>query len=417
MKPSAAVPWSAIAALTTVSALAQIGQFGIGFIVLPVWLAHQGLDAQRAGLFAASQWAGMLAGLVAAPAIVARIGAKRTVSLGLAASIVAFSAADWLTWPLWIVPGILTGLGIGLRWIANESWLYSLVPEELGGRVVGVHETLIAIAGVIAPVLAASCGPDGPLPVVAGLSFTSAAAIPLWLTASGQSVSPVAREATAHGGVRTTPISALVCLGIIVVAVGGIIDGALYGLFPLYAGARGMSGTQATLLLSCLGLGGMALQFPVGWMADRAGLGFTVILCAMTSTLALVTFALATPTTWLFPASGLVVGGMNSAFITLGMYAAACSEKTALVGVHLLLKVDTYGRQRLRVKSSSQECRRPSALRREEQAGTDRGGVAAGRIGGPVGAGARNQCQPVAQVDHEVLDGARARHLANTARQ
>ena len=103
----------------------------------------------------------------------------------------------------------------------------------------------------------------------------------------------------------------------IVVAVGGIIDGALYVLlFTLYAGARGLSGTQATLLLSCLGLGGMALQFPVGWTADRAGLVFTVIMYAMTSTLALVTFALATPMMWLFPASGLVVIGMNSAFIT-----------------------------------------------------------------------------------------------------
>ena len=331
MKPLAPVRWSVVAALTAVSTLAQIGQFGVGFIVLPVWLAHQGLDAQRAGLFAASQWTGMLAGLVAAPAIVARIGAKKTVLLGLAASIAAFSTVSWLSWPLWIAPGILTGLGIGLRWIANESWLYSLVPEELGGRVVGVHETLIATAGAIAPALAAWCGPDGPITVVAGLAFTSAAAIPLWLTGSGRSASPVRRDATVHASPRTTPVGALVCLGMIVVAVGGISDGAVYGLFPLYAGARGMSATQATLLLSCLGLGGMALQFPVGWMADRAGLGLTVIVCATASTLALVTFALATPMTWLLPASGLVVGGMNSAFITLGMYAAACSEKTALI--------------------------------------------------------------------------------------
>ncbi|VWC33421.1 transporter [Burkholderia aenigmatica] len=331
MKPVAPVRWSAIVALTAVSTLAQIGQFGIGFIVLPVWLAHQGLDAQRAGLFAASQWAGMLAGLVAAPAIVARIGAKKTVLLGLAASIAAFSATSGLSWPLWIAPGVLTGLGIGLRWIANESWLYSLVPAELGGRVVGVHETLIATAGTIAPALAAWYGPDGPVTIVAGLLFTSAAAIPLWLTRSERSASPAPHEATVHASARTTPVSALVCLGMIVVAVGGIIDGALYGLFPLYAGARGMSGTQATLLLSCLGLGGMALQFPVGWMADRVGFGLTVIVCATASMLALVTFALATPMTWQFPASGLLVGGMNSAFITLGMYAAACSTKTALI--------------------------------------------------------------------------------------
>lgn len=331
MKPSAVVPWSAIAALTIVSTLAQMGQFGIGFIVMPVWLAHQGLDTQRAGLFAASQWTGMLVGLVTAPAIVARIGAKRTVSLGLTASIAAFSAANWISWPFWIVPGILTGLGIGIRWIANESWLFSLVPEELIGRVIGAHETLISTAGVIAPALAAWCGPEGSLTVVAGLSFTSAAAIPLWLTASGHSTSPITCEATVRGGVRTKPGSAPLCLGMIVVAVGGIIDGALYGLFPLYASTRGMSDTQATVLLSYLGLGGMMLQFPVGWMADRVGLGLTVIVCAMTSTLSLVTFALATPMTWLFPASGLVVGGMNSAFLTLGMYAAACSEKIALV--------------------------------------------------------------------------------------
>ncbi|MFP6560458.1 MFS transporter [Paraburkholderia sp. B3] len=331
MKSPAPVRWPAIAALTAVSTLAQIGQFGIGFIVLPVWLAHQGLDAPRAGLFAASQWTGMLAGLTVAPALVARIGAKRTVSLGLAASIVAFSAVSRLSWPLWIVPGILTGLGIGLRWIANESWLYSLVPEELSGRVVGVHETLIATAGVIAPALAAWCGPDGRVTIAAGLLFTLAAAVPLWLTASGHPASPVSHEASVHGSVWNTPVSSRVCLGMIVVAVGGISDGALYGLFPLYAGARGMSATQTALLLSCLGLGGMALQFPVGWLADRAGLGSTVIVCATASTLALLAFTLAPPMTWRVPASGLVVGGMNSAFITLGMYAAACSEKAALV--------------------------------------------------------------------------------------
>jgi MFS family permease len=334
MKPLAPVRWSAVAALTAVSTLAQIGQFGIGFIVLPVWLAHQGLDAPRAGLFAASQWAGMLVGLVAAPALVARIGARKTVSLGLAASLVAFSTVSWLSWPLWLVPGILTGVGIGLRWIANESWLYSLVPEALSGRVVGIHETLIATAGVIAPALAAWCGPDGAVTMVAGLSLTVAAAIPLWLTASECPAKPVARavrDTRAHENGRHTPISALVYLGMIVVAVGGLSDGALYGLFPLYAGARGMSGTQTALLLTCLGVGGMALQFPVGWLADRAGLGLAVIVCAIASTLALLTFALATPMTWRFPASGLVVGGMNSAFITLGMYAAACSDKASLI--------------------------------------------------------------------------------------
>jgi MFS family permease len=332
MKSAAPVRWPAIAALTAVSAFSQVGQFGIDFMVLPVWLAHRGLDAPRAGLFSAAQWTGMLAGLLIAPWLMARIGAKRTVSLGLLATLVAFAIMGALSWPLWLVPGLLTGFGIGLRWIANETWLYSLVPAESSGRVVGVHEALIATAGVIGPALAVWCDVDGRITFAAGAAFTFAAALPLWLTASDETPpallqAPPARRKNAQQRVTLGP---LVSLGMVVIAAGGIGDGALYGLFPLFADAHGLSATQTATLLTLFGAGGMALQFPVGWLADRAGLAATVIVCAALSTVAICGFALVTPASWLAAASALLLGGMNSSFITLGMYAAACSDKAAL---------------------------------------------------------------------------------------
>ncbi|CAE6774330.1 MULTISPECIES: MFS transporter [Paraburkholderia] len=332
MNTVAPVRWPAIAALTTVSALSQIGQFGIGFMVLPVWLAQRGLDAPRAGLFSASQWTGMLAGLLIAPWLMERIGAKRTVSLGLAATVLAFATMNALWWPLWLVPGLLTGLGIGLRWIANETWLYRLVPAESSGRVVGVHEALIASAGVIGPALAVWCAVDGRITFAAGAAFTFAAALPLWLTASDDRPAAVkpARPARTGSAAKSAPIGPMVSLGMVVVAAGGIGDGALYGLFPLFADARGLSTTQTATLLTLFGVGGMALQFPVGWFADRAGLAATVIVCAALSTLAICGFALAAPASWLADASALLLGGMNSAYITLGMVAAACSDKASL---------------------------------------------------------------------------------------
>jgi predicted MFS family arabinose efflux permease len=336
MTAAAPVRWHAIAALTAVSALAQVGQFGIGFMVLPVWLAHHGLDAPRAGLFSAAQWAGMFAGLVAAPGLVERIGAKATVTLGLAATILAFATLGSLSWPLWIVPGMLTGLGIGLRWIANETWLYRLAPEEASGRVVGIHEALIAVAGIIGPALAAWCAVDGRITFAAGTVFTFAAAIPLWLTASDpgeRTTGQRARHIESNARRATQPAAAiapLVWLGMVVVAAGGLGDGALYGLFPLFADGRGLSATQTATLLTCFGIGGMALQFPVGWFAQRAGLAAAVVACAAASTVAIVSFALAAPSSWLLAISALLLGGMNSAFITLGMFAAACSDKAAL---------------------------------------------------------------------------------------
>ncbi|AIP36034.1 major Facilitator Superfamily protein [Paraburkholderia xenovorans LB400] len=332
MKAAAPVRWRAIAALTVVSALAQVGQFGIGFMVLPVWLAHRGLDAPRAGLFSAAQWTGMLAGLLIAPWLMARIGAKRTVSLGLLATLAAFATMSALSWPLWLVPGLLTGLGIGLRWIANETWLYSLVPAESGGRVVGVHEALIATAGVIGPALAVWCDVDGHITFAAGAAFTFAAALPLWLTAADGERPALAEPPPARrkAAAQRLPVAPLVSLGMVVVAAGGLGDGALYGLFPLFADAHGLDATQTATLLTLFGVGGMALQFPVGWLADRSGLAAAVIVCAALSTLAICGFALAVPASWLAAASALWLGGMNSSFITLGMYAAACSDKAAL---------------------------------------------------------------------------------------
>ena len=48
-----AYDWRTITALNIASTLAQIGQFGIIFVIVPVWLALQGLSAAQLGFFAA----------------------------------------------------------------------------------------------------------------------------------------------------------------------------------------------------------------------------------------------------------------------------------------------------------------------------------------------------------------------------
>ena len=49
--------WRAIAALNAVSTFAQLGQFGVGFLVLPIWLAARGMGAIQLGLYGAAGWA------------------------------------------------------------------------------------------------------------------------------------------------------------------------------------------------------------------------------------------------------------------------------------------------------------------------------------------------------------------------
>ena len=330
MTAPAPTRWHAIAALTAVSTLSQIGQFGMGFVVLPVWLAHEGLDAPRAGLFSAAQWAGILAGLLAAPILVERIGSKSTVLIGLAASILAFVTMGMLWWPLWMVPGALIGLGIGLRWIANETWLYRLVPPESSGRVVGFHEALIATAGVVAPGLAVWCGTSGSIIFISGAVLTLAAAIPLCLTRSDQAAEAATRPQPARAQGSSISVGPLVALGMVVGAVAGLADGALYGLFPLFASGRGLTSSQTSTLLMLFGIGAMACQYPVGWLADRLGLTATVIALGAADTLAILAFTSAAPSSAWLVVSALLLGGMNAALLTLSMYAGAAGDKATL---------------------------------------------------------------------------------------
>ncbi len=313
---SRATDWRAIFALTSVSTLAQIGQFGFGFMVLPLWLADHGIDPARAGVFASLQWVGMLAGLMGTPWLVARMGPRHAVLAGLLISAAGFTLMPWVTWPMWLLSAVLIGAGLGMRWIANESWLYGLVPPAWSGRVVGAHETLISLAEIIAPGLALAVGSSGNAPFVAGIVMSLSAALPLWLARQPDHVE--IDHSTAAPGQLQLPV---VQLGLATALVGGLCAGALYGLFPQFAAARHLSATQTASLLAVLGVGAMLWQIPVGWLADRAGLAGAVLAAALTALLAC---ALLLPGNPLALGVGVfLLGGVSAAFLTLAVYAAA----------------------------------------------------------------------------------------------
>jgi hypothetical protein len=67
--------WRSIVALNAVSTIAQVGQFGIPFMVLPLWLEQHGASNLELSLFASSLWVGQLPGMHWAPRMTDRFGA------------------------------------------------------------------------------------------------------------------------------------------------------------------------------------------------------------------------------------------------------------------------------------------------------------------------------------------------------
>jgi len=178
------INWRGIVALNVVSTFAQLGQFGVGFVVLPIWLAARGLGAVELGLFGSAGWTGMLAALLITPRLISKHGSKKVVLASLLLSSIGFFLMLFIAWPLWIMSSMLIGFGMGLRWIANETWLYRIVPKNILGQVVGVHEALIALAVIIPPALVAIFSTADNKLIWFGIFFNSLAMLPLLLVAS-----------------------------------------------------------------------------------------------------------------------------------------------------------------------------------------------------------------------------------------
>lgn len=311
--------WGTVAALNVVSIFSQLGQFGIGFVVLPVWLAQHGLNATQLGVLVSAEWLGMLVGLAIAPHLNVRFGHSKVIALGLLVAMAAFVAMLTLGQYIWLPAVVLIGLGMGLRWIGLEPWLYGITPTHGRGRLVGFHETMIGIAPIVAPFMTNRVGIDGSGPLVLGLVFTGMAFIPLAFTGAAPEAKAEHIKRTPHRGVATRNI--VLALGVGSAAIGGITEAAFSGLFPIFGAGRDLSADQMVTLLSYFGFGGLLLQYLMGWLADHRGLAFAMLVNAG------ITILMAILTSFPLGFSGLavtffVMGGTITGYLTLAIVAS-----------------------------------------------------------------------------------------------
>jgi MFS family permease len=321
MQPHTDFDWRTISALNTVSALSQIGQFGIGFVMLPVWLAQQGLDAGQLGLFAASLWLGQLPGLALAPWLCRRLGFKPLIVSALLASVVALIGIALTGWPYWLLGGALIGFSLGLRWIGVEPWLYRIAPAHARGRLVGFHETLIALAPIVAPVLVGYFGLQGTAIFWIGIGFVLASLLPL--AVARQPPAPEPNPSTDYVTVPAKKLARDLIFrqGMVIALMGGMLEAAVSGLFAPFAQGHGMSVNQTADLLAVFGLGGLLLQYGVGWLADHHGVSTAARYSAAGTMLLTLALTLPLPHLWLLVVVFLL-GGYITAFLTLALIAS-----------------------------------------------------------------------------------------------
>ena len=320
---------TSIIALNTVSTMAQIGQIGLGLTLFPIALEAKKVSPEIIGLTSAALWLGMLLGLLVAGKLTRHLGYRKTVIIGLLIGAASFILTPLLDWRLWAITAAAIGFGTGLRWIANETWLYRLAPETARGRIVGIHETLISIATVVGPLIIVALGIVKPTIFWVAAAVLIAACLPLFLAVKLNAVDKMFLNKTSNKFNLNQLLLFWLGLGGLIAGLGGWIEGSLIALLPVYISDIGFTSQNTAWLLTLFGVGALLCQFPIGWLADHKGVRFSAKLCAGFALVATVIALIFGTHLYALALSLFIFGGIAGGLLTLGMIWAIQHSKEA----------------------------------------------------------------------------------------
>lgn len=279
-------------------------------LVLEDWAVDTWLIGVVAGMPAAS----ILLFMPHFPRIIGRLGTLPSMICGCVLGMAAILLQPLFPSVLaWAVLRFLLGAGLALPWLVGETWINSVALDATRGRVMGLYAAALFAGFAAGPLLLDLVGIAGWAPFVLAAGALAGAVVPLLFARRLAPPMPAKPDLKLWQVVRTTPTVASAAL------VAGLLEGADYALLPLYTLRNGLSQELSLQVLTVFLIGGIALQFPTGWLADRVdrhlvlgGLG----LCAGASAL-LLPAALGHDTAVF--ALVFILGGFVLGFYTVGL--------------------------------------------------------------------------------------------------
>lgn len=298
----------------------MLHMFGIGItigvttplmsLILEGWQVQTWLTGLVVGMHAAA----ILLFMPFFPRVIGRLGTLSSIAFGCLIGVAAI-----LLLPLfpsvaaWGALRFLLGVGLALPWLVGETWINIVALEKSRGRVIALYSVCIFTGFALGPLVVDLVGITGWTPYLVAAGALVLAIVPLGLAQGIAPPMPVDAELRTGQVMRAAPTVAAAAF------VGGAVENAYYALFPIYALRSGLPQDMALQLLTSFLIGGLLLQFPLGWACDRverhillAGLGF-----AGAFGMWLLPFAMAAPI--LLAVLVFVLGGISIGFYSVGL--------------------------------------------------------------------------------------------------
>jgi MFS family permease len=285
-----------------------------------VRLEMEGIDVETIGIVTSSLYAGILLGSIWIDRFIAKVGHIKALALFAGASgLLTLAQGLWLNAIYWAFLRFAGGVCMAGVFVAIESWFLLQSTKETRSGVLSLYVAVFYTALSLGQLLIHGSTLDSFAPFLTVGFFCFASIIPLLF----QKTSPPKIEQTSRLPIwelcRRSP------LGFAGGVVSGIVLATVYGLVPVFAKEMGLTISNVGNLMAVIIFGGLSLQWPIGYLADKTdrrkvlnGVTFISIFCS----LSLAWIGPSSPFFWLL---AWIFGGFAFGLYPLSM-ALACER-------------------------------------------------------------------------------------------
>ncbi|HHY48431.1 MAG TPA: MFS transporter [Alphaproteobacteria bacterium] len=252
-----------IYALFIGSALLMFGG-GLQGLLLSVRGEEEGFSLVALGLIGTGWSVGFVAGSIAVPLLVKRVGHIRAFSIMAAiGTITILLNLLWIQDIGWIVLRAFSGFCFAGAAMIVESWLNEVADNRSRGTIFSIYVTINMAASTIGQLAMSITGVQGHIPFVVGAISFICALLPTALTSTPQPRPIQSARLDVLLLYKTSPLAVIASFAC------GMANGTFGTLAPVYGVRQGLVPAEIGLLFAVTAIVGAVAQIPFGRLSDR----------------------------------------------------------------------------------------------------------------------------------------------------
>ena len=285
---------------------------GVQGSLLGIRGAIEGFSTFQMSVVMSAYFVGFLGGSQLAPRMIKSVGHVRVfAALGSAISAILILYPAIPDWTAWAVMRMLIGFAFSGVYVTAESWLNNAATNENRGQALSAYMIVQMLGIISSQALLAAGDPSGFLLFVIPSVLVSLAFTPILLTVTQAPVFEATRPLPIGRLLRISPLG---CAGMLLT--GGVFS-AMFGMASVWGTLAGLTVTQIALFVGVMYLGGLVLQYPIGWASDRTDRRGLILWLSVAGALAMAVAVVFTPPFAVLLAVSFLLGGITNPLYAL----------------------------------------------------------------------------------------------------